>query len=387
MKNNNSSLSRRDFLQSGALAAVTVGVVPLAQQNDEKAELEQNIGKIRNFHRDMKYRRMGNTDVYLSALCLGGGDLANASVVYRAIDRGVNCVHVGYDYKNGKPMEVLAEVLKMKRDRLYVMLKDEFPRDAQGDLDVLLKMLGTDRVDFMLYARHKAEEIADEKIRGQFEKWKDQGKVSYCGISTHGDVKACIGAAIDFGPYSLIHAALPQAGMELAAEELKKAKDRGIGIMPMKTMRDIKEEALQIAQFKKLLANPAVTAVNRGMRSMEMLETYLKAVRETLTAAEDFSLFKHASQNRSESCAMCGACERVCPQGIEISTLLRVKTYYLEQLGDRDMAVSAYRRLSGESRHDGNCTACGACEAACPNGLRIVQKLEEATVQFRGLLA
>jgi uncharacterized protein len=386
MKNGNHQLSRRDFLQSGALAAMAVGAVPFAQLKDEKAEVERNFGKIRNFNRDMRYRRLGNTDVYLSALCLGGGDLNNPAVAYRAIDSGVNCIHMGYDYKNGKPMALLAEVLKMKRDRLYVALKDEFPKDAPGDLDSLLKILGTERVDFILYNRHKPEQVSDPEIRAHFEKWKAQGKVSYCGLTTHGEVKACIAAATDFGLYSIIHAALPQSGMDLAAEELKKASGKGIGIMPMKTMRDIKDESLQMAQFKKLLADTAITTVNRSMRSLEMLETYLKAIKETLTAAEDVSLYRYARMNRADACAMCGSCERACPQKIEIPAILRAKTYYHDQLGDRDKAVSTYLELSRDARHDGNCLECRACEAACPNGIRIVRKMNEADRLFRNLL-
>jgi predicted aldo/keto reductase-like oxidoreductase len=387
MKNGKGQLSRRNFLQSGTLAAMAVGAVPFAQPKDERVQMEPNIGKIRNFNRDMRYRRMGNTDVYLSALCLGGGDFNNPAVAYRAIDSGVNCIHMGYDYKNGKPMALLAEVLKMKRDRLYVALKDEFPKDAPGDLDALLKMLGTERVDFIFFNRHKAEQVVDPAIRSHFESWKSQGKVSTCGLTTHGEVKACIAAATDLGLYSIIHAALPQSGMEMAAEELRRAAEKGIGIMPMKTMRDLKDEGLQIAQFKKLLADPAVTTVNRGMRSLEMLETYLKAIKETLTAAEDVSLYRYARMNRADACAMCGSCERACPQKIEIPAILRAKTYYHDQLGDGDKALSTYRDLSPNGRHDGNCLECRACEAACPNGIQIVQNLKAATGLFRTLLS
>jgi predicted aldo/keto reductase-like oxidoreductase len=242
-------------------------------------------------------------------------------------------------------MAVLAEAVKTKRDKIHIALKDVFPKEAPNDIDAVLKMLGTDYVDFIFYARHKAEEIISPEIRGQFEDFKAKGKVRYCGLSTHGDVKACIAAAVDCGMYSVIHAALPQSGMELAAEDLKKAGEKG------------------------------------------MLETYLKAVRETLTAGEDVSLYRHARMNRSDSCAMCGMCEKVCPRKIEISAILRAKTYYHDQLGDRDMALSTYRELSPDRRHDGNCQECRSCEAACPNGIQIVRKMNEADGLFRSLLA
>ena len=387
VKNGRKQLSRRDFLQSGALAAMALGAVPVTRQQTENRKEEPDPAKIRNYSKDMKYRQVGNTGVFLSALCMGGGDLSNSAVVNRAIESGVNVFHTGLDYRNANSMAVLAEAVKTKRDKIHIALKDVFPKEAPNDIDAVLKMLGTDYVDFIFYARHKAEEIISPEIRGQFEDFKAKGKVRYCGLSTHGEVKACIAAAVDCGMYSVIHAALPQSGMELAAEELKKAGEKGIGIIPFKSMRDIKDPGLQIAQFKKLLSNPMITSVNRGLPSLEMLETYLKAVRETLTAGEDVSLYRHARMNRSDSCAMCGMCEKVCPRKIEISAILRAKTYYHDQLGDRDMALSTYRELSPDRRHDGNCQECRSCEAACPNGIQIVRKMNEADGLFRSLLA
>ena len=387
MKNENRRLSRRDFLQSGALAAIAVGAAPLTRPQAEKKKEEPDPAKIRNYSRDMEYRQVGNTGIYLSALCVGGGDLTNSAVVNRAIDSGINVFHTGLDYRNANSMAVLAEAVKTKRGKIYIALKDTFPKESPNDIDAVLKMLGTDHVDFIFYARHKADEIISPEIQDQFEDWRAKGKVSRCGLSTHGEVKACIAAAVDCGMYSVIHAALPQSGMDLAAEELKRAREKGIAVIPFKTMRDIKDPQLQIAQFKKLLSNPAITSVNRGLPSLEALETYLKAVRETLTAGEDVSLYRHARINRSDSCAMCGMCERACPQKIGISTLLRAKTYYHDQLGDTDKALSTVLELPSAGRHDGNCLECRKCEAACPNGIRISEKMREADGLFRTLLA
>jgi len=39
----------------------------------------------------------------------------------------------------------------------------------------------------------------------------------------------------------------------MASEELKKVHEKGIAVMPMKTMRDLKDLELQTAYLKKLL--------------------------------------------------------------------------------------------------------------------------------------
>jgi len=384
MGGKNRSLTRREFLQSGAMAAAAAGAVPMVQPQKGKKEPVVDAKNIRNFHKDMRYRRMGNTDVHLSVLSLGGSGLER-TIAFRAIEQGVNLVHIGYDYRNGKPMADLAEVLKTKRDKVYVALKDGFQKEAPDDIDPILKLLGTDHVDFIMFNRHKVEAVNDPAVRKQYETWKAQGKVRYCGLTTHDNVKDCIAAGIENGWYTIIHPALPQSGFELAAEELKRASEKGIGILAMKTVRGINDPGLQMAQCKKILSNPAVTSVNKGISTFEMLNGYLKTVQETLTAEEDFSLYRYAQQNRANTCMMCGSCERVCPRGIEISTLLRSKTYYRDQLGDRASAAAAYRELTREQRHDGNCLACGKCESVCPNGIRIVRKLNAATEWFRQL--
>jgi hypothetical protein len=277
---------------------------------------------------------------------------------------------------------MLAAVLKNRKDKIYVALKDGFSREAPDDIDPVLKRLGVDHVDFIMFNRHRAERVADPAIRERFENWKAQGKVRWAGLTSHDDVKACLGAAVDWGLYSVIQPALPQSGLEMASEELKKVHEKGIAVMPMKTMRDLKDLELQTAYLKKLLVNPAVTTVNKGFNNAETMDAYLKAASEPLTTTEDVMLYRHASQNRSGRCAMCGACTRACPRHIEISSLLISKTYYHDQLGDDASALAFYRELPKNRRHENNCIKCRRCEQACPNQIHIVQHLEEATRLF-----
>jgi predicted aldo/keto reductase-like oxidoreductase len=42
--------------------------------------------------------------------------------------------------------------------------------------------------------------------------------------------------------------------------------------------------------------------------------------------------------------------------------------------------------LSPPARHEGNCLECRRCETACPNGIRITRKMNEADLLFRRLL-
>jgi len=366
------------------MTALAVGLAPSALKAQEKKqdEVKRYRKKICNYQKDMLYRRMGNEDVWFSVISLGGGGLKEA-LAYHAIDRGVNLVHMAAGYAAGNSLDMLASVLKNRKNRIYVALKDGFSREAPDDIDPVLKRLGIDTVDFIMFNRHRAERVADPAIRERFETWKAQGKVRYAGLTTHEDVKACLAAGIDFGLYSVIQPALPQSGLEMSVEELKKACERGVAIMPMKTMRDLRDEGLQTAYLKKMLANPAVTTVNKSFNTFEMFDAYLNAARETLTAEEDMRLYRYARENRSGRCAMCGECTKACPRHIEVCGTLLCKTYYHEQLGDEESALAFFREIPENRRHEGNCTKCGLCEMACPNSMRIVQKLEETTDLFK----
>jgi uncharacterized protein len=383
METGDRQLNRREFLMSTALATLAAGLAPhaLAAQQKNRNEAANNRKRIRNYQKDMMYRRMGNSDVWFSIISLGGGGLQEA-LAYRAVDRGVNLVHIAAGYNAGNSMDVLAAVLKNRKDKIYVALKDGFSREAPDDIDPILKRLGVDCVDFIMFNRHRAERAVDPAIRERFEAWKAQGKVRWAGLTSHDDVKACLAAAADFGLYSVVQPALPQAGFKMASEELKKVHEKGIAVMAMKTMRDLKEPELQTAYLKKILASPAVTTVNKGFNNFETFDAYLKAARESLTAQEDGMLHRHASLNSSALCAMCGACTRACPRRIEVSSLLISKTYYHDQLNDMNAALAFYRDLPRNRRHENNCTKCRMCERACPKGIRIVQQLEEATRLF-----
>jgi len=114
-----------------------------------------------------------------------------------------------------------------------------------------------------------------------------------------------------------------------------------------------------------------------------MFDSYLAAARETLSAQVDRSLYRYAQSNRNANCMMCDECRDACPYGVEISTILRSKDYYGEQLGDWQTAAETYRAIPESKTGDGRCLLCGVCEPACPNGIDIVQRTTEARRIFQ----
>ena len=377
MSDNNTDISRRKFLQTAAAVSLFPNLYAvLEQENKEK----QN--KILNYNSDMRYRRLGDTDLYLSVISLGGIGVMR-SIAHYAIDHGVNLVHMSTTYKGGHSIIELGQVLKEKRDKVYIALKDNFFKGHTEDIDQVLKMLNTDYVDFLMFNRHEHTKVIDPKITELFEKWKTQGKVRFAGLTSHEDVKACVKSGISSGMYSLIMPVLNQPNLTLMEEELMIGFKKRVGFMAMKTMKGIEDPKLQFAYLKKILKNPAVTTVTKGFNTFDQFDTFVRATQEAFSFEEDQILNRYAQLNRAQNCMMCGECKRNCPKSIEIPTVLRCKEYYFNQLKDHYTALQTYQSIPTDKRLDTYCGQCFKCEEICPNGIKITRDLYEANLIFQ----
>jgi len=372
MGQNAPGLSRRSFLHTGVMATVAASVVPGRRAAAGQAAAAPDPKKILNYQTGMAYRRLGTTDLYLSALSLGGLVMVESVDDY-AIDRGVNLIHAGEGYLGGRSIVTYGNILKRRRDKVYVALKNDF-----RNLDDALRTLNTDYVDFLMLEGHNVAAATDPRNLELFEQYKKQGKVRFLGLTSHGNVKEATAAGIDSGMFTIVMPALNQPAFEAMTEELRSAQAKRVGIMAMKTMRGVRDLSLQTAYVQKLMANPAVTTIVKGMDSFEMFDAYQKAVQQPLDAAADRALYRHAQANRAANCMMCDECSGVCPTGVEVSTILRCGDYYDGQLKDRETALATYLSLPEARRDTAGCRACARCEGVCPNGIPIVDRLEAA---------
>ena len=215
--------SRRRLLFQGAGAALAAGM-PLT-----RALANANPGPFDEYSRGgMLYRRLGGTDLFISALSFGshinpahrvkvkhgstldkkGQDRRDRHIA-RAMDYGVNMVDT---YENEGQWQPLAKLLSSQRDRVLVSMCRQFPEFAGTNIDDAARLFG--HVD--LYRIYVGDgDHVDDRILEDWDamrKAKQAGKVRAIGISTHSErmmlsaLDELEGLDYIMFPYNFIHA-------------------------------------------------------------------------------------------------------------------------------------------------------------------------------------
>lgn len=365
-----SSQTRREFLRNAAVGAVGWGVGASGLSGAEGVGEPAGAGKLeeRNVLPGMRYHRLGRTNMAVSALSAG---VTKAPVLLAALEKGVNFVHTASGYNN---VPDVAQVAAKHRDRMFIAIK-------AGPVEEYLAALRVDYVDVLFLSRMGPEDARDSRgrLRENFERMKQQGKVRFFGLTIHhSDLVATTRAAVESDTWDII---MPQYQPQLRSQLdpiLAKARQKGIGVLAMKTMVNVPRDATdqQQAIIRTALASGHIDSVIISLSSFEAMSRYVEAA-TTPQKAQDHALLRTAIAGmKGRQCGFCGRCS-ACPQGVQISEILRCKDYYAGQMGDMTFAQAAYRELA-ESQRAANCADCGRCEGVCPEGLAIRRMLHEA---------
>jgi len=156
----------------------------------------------------MRYRKLGNTDLEISAVVLGtwvfGGDCWGAAeddrsvrVVEEAIDKGINFIDTAPIYGGGRSEEVIGRAIRGKKDRVMIATKCGLQQKGSAikpnlssafireEIENSLRRLGVERID--LYQCHWPDpNTSIEESFGELMKLREEGKLRYIGISNYG---------------------------------------------------------------------------------------------------------------------------------------------------------------------------------------------------------
>jgi predicted aldo/keto reductase-like oxidoreductase len=169
---------------------------------------------------------------------------------------------------------------------------------------------------------------------------------------------------------------------------LRKAKEAGMGVVAMKTLRGAKlndmepyqKEGATFSQaaFRWVLSNDDVDGLIVTMRSRGDIDEFLVASGGTRVTRRDVDLLRrYVTLNDSTYCRpLCDACEASCPENVQIADVLRHKMYF-EDYGAERMAMERYAKLTHNASSCAECTH-QRCLGACPYGLSIPELTRQA---------
>ena len=196
----NVRISRRDFMSDGARAAAGIAVgLGAAGALGAKAAKKVDTSKIPSYNENMEYRRLGKTDLMVSAIGIGGHSRSNqqqrTEIISRCLDAGIN-----FDDSCGYGEVVRdAKALKGRREKMYQALSHCGREVRQKDcrtakklleaLDQTLKGSGQEYTDLWRITcyepggRHTFN-TSCELVKA-LETAKKQGKARHIGFSSH----------------------------------------------------------------------------------------------------------------------------------------------------------------------------------------------------------
>ena len=394
-------MKRRDFVKSSvvlpSLAAAAVSPLAKSANADDKARVQS-------------YRRLGRTEMKIGDISFGAGKLPSASMVLRAIDRGVNYFDTAPDY--GRSEEYLGEAMLRFKEREKIHIASKFcdagpyisgkshlqagsAKSAyKASVEGSLKRLHTPYLDVVfVHAIGEAGNVEEEKRRlldenmlAAFDELKQEGKARFLAVSSHGPngMEDLLLEAVKSGHFDLIMPAFNFMKFPRVPDVIKAAHERDVGVVAMKTLagaRDMELDAkgtpFEQAAFKWVLQHPEVAGLVITMKRVKDLDSYLPASGQQFSAADQHTLNRYAALYGRDYCRTgCGECGTACPAGVPIASILRYQMYF-EQYEDEKRAMREYGALA---RNASACVGCDSqpCNSACPYGLPVSAKLQAA---------
>lgn len=200
----------------------------------------------------MRYRTLGNTTIQLSAIGLGcmgmnhaygvPDDKESVATLEKALEIGINFWDTADMYANGKNEELISQVLKPNREKVFIATKFGFVTDPNGKLrfdgspayikkavEASLKRLQTDVID--LYYAHRIDpQVPVEEMIGAMAELVKEGKVRFLGLSEASANSVRRAHAVH--PISALQSEYSLLTREVEQEIIPLCKELGISFVP-----------------------------------------------------------------------------------------------------------------------------------------------------------
>lgn len=366
----------------------------------------------------------------LSALGLGamrlpvidGDDLridekATAEMVDYALEQGLNYFDTAWGYHGGQSEIALGAALS-RHPRAAFYLADKFPGYDLANMDKVrpifeeqLRKCRVDYFDFYLFhniCEMNIDAYLDEKygILKYLLEQKKGGRIRHLGFSVHGSYEVmkkfldAYGEQMEFAQIQLNYIdwnfQAAKAKAELSNEYnlpvwvMEPLRGGRLAALPSEHMTRLtelrpKEKAAAWA-FRFLQSLEGVKVVLSGMSSFEQLRENIGTFRDDKPLAEnEFETLLNIAESMvgeiALPCTACRYCLSRCPQQLDIPGLLALYNEHCFTKGGF-LAPMALMALPEEKR-PGACEACGGCEEACPQQIKISEAMFDFASQLR----
>ncbi len=340
-------------------------------------------------------------------------------MIRHGIDEGISYVDTAYPYHEGESEIVVGLALK-DGYRERVTLTTKLPcwavneeKDMNRLLDEQLKKLDVPYLDFyLLHAMDKGrlEKMQAFHYQDFFRQAVKDGRIRHPGFSFHDDHDTFLRILHDFDEWGMAQIQFNYLDDEDQAGEagLREAGKCGVPIVVMEPLRggalatppqNVKElmeqnprkrSAVEWA-FAYIADYPEVATILSGMSTPEQLDDNLR-IFDTLTvggmtdADRAFTKeLKKAYLSRVPiKCTGCRYCQP-CPQDVHIPDIFR--SYNQSRMFDQqDRFINNYRSQIERGFDASRCVRCGACEAACPQHLNIIEWLQQVDREYHEIV-
>jgi predicted aldo/keto reductase-like oxidoreductase len=400
--------TRRDFLKTAAVTGAGLGVAGTLGAGTARAQdaaTEKEAARPADKVPRKPYGSTGETIPILTLGCAQRFDPKYDKILHRSFKEGVDYLDTALVYADGWSHKTLAPFIEqVGRKNLWITSKgpskDATVESYTRDLDTCLEQLQVDDID--LYFMHFVDDLKylEPEYIKMGEALRKSGKTRFFGFSCHGDLvaelmsKAAEVGGIDAIMFRYSFARYGDLELNKAIDKCNKA---GIGLMAMKTQDSVPEDQIEVRKFKSdnftlgQAKLKAVWADERIDSAVSHMDNTTKLAENVAAAKSPLQLsmneYQQLRQIATASAAYsCHGCSQICESRVEgdvkIADTLRYLMYH-ECYGEPQRANQLYRALTpAQRRLDGIDFA--RAEAACPQGIRIAERLAVARRTLEG---
>ena len=276
---------------------------------------------------------------------------------------------------------------------------------AKACLDTSLERLGVDYVDF--YLLHNVGGVRTKKF-DEYGMWewaqqkKDEGIIKHLGFSMHDGADALEALLTEHPNMDFVQLQVNYLDWEDPVVEARKcmevAEKHGVPVVIMEPARggrlaNLPERGKQILKtaepdlsevswaYRFCYFLPNVVSVLSGMSTLDQVK---ENVAEWKTAKPLSDADKKVVEQALEAlrsvgmidCTNCRYCAKDCPAGVKIPEIMSLMM--LEKMTEDRTFVKGLYDWQAKDGYASQCTQCGNCEEMCPQGINIIELLEEA---------